>query len=186
MPRLYGNRIMLREYKKEDLSYIREWVNNSKITDMLSDIFLFPHSLRTTEKFLDMMIESERKDMCGFVIADKRTEEYIGQIDLIKIDWKNRKAIMGIIIGREENHSKGYGTEAINLLLEFCFQRLGLNKLELEVREYNKKAIRCYEKCGFKVEGIFKEDRYIYGRFTDTYRMAILRKEWEELNKIKR
>lgn len=185
MPRFYGERIILREYKKEDLSYIREWVNNAKITDMLSDIFKFPHSLRVTERFLDMMIESDSKDMCGFVIADKKTEEYIGQIDLIKIDWKNRKALMGIVIGREQNHSKGYGTEAIKILLKFAFERLGLNKVELEVREYNKKGIRCYEKCGFKIEGIFREDMYINGRFTNTYRMGILKREWEEMENIK-
>lgn len=182
MPRIYGERIMLREYQKEDFPYIREWVNDPEIADMLSDdIFAFPHTTRTTEKFLDMMLESDKENLKGFIIADIKTEEYIGQIDLVDIKWKNRRALMGIIIGRKENHSKGYGTEAIRLLLDFCFNRLGLNKVELEVREYNKKAIKCYEKCGFEVEGVFKEDIFIGGKFSDTYRMGILKKDWKKL-----
>lgn len=181
MPRIHGERIMLREYKEEDLPHIQAWVNNPDITDMLSNIFMFPHTKNKTEKFLNSMLESESVETCGFVIAYKDTEEYIGQIDLVRIDWKNRKALMGIIVGRRENHNQGYGAEAINLLLQYGFHRLGLNKIELEVRAYNKKAIRCYEKCGFKTEGILREDFYIHGKFTDTLRMAILKKEWEKM-----
>ncbi|TCO74840.1 RimJ/RimL family protein N-acetyltransferase [Marinisporobacter balticus] len=180
MPRIYGERIMLREYREEDLTYIQEWVNNEQITDMLSNIFMFPHTKKKTEKFLNMMLESDDLELCGFVIALKDTETYIGQTDMVKIDWKNRKALIGIIVGRDENQSKGYGTEALKLLLQYGFYRLGLNKIELEVRAYNKKAIRCYEKCGFKVEGVLKEDYYSNGAFTDTIKMAILKREWEK------
>lgn len=181
MPRIYGERIILREYREEDLQHIQAWVNNPDITDMLSNIFMFPHTKNKTEKFLNTMLESDTIETCGFVIAHKDTEEYIGQIDLVRIDWKNRKALMGIIVGSPQNHNQGYGTEAITLLLAYGFDRLGLNKIELEVRTYNKKGIRCYEKCGFKTEGIFKEDFYIHGKFTDTIRMAILKKEWEKI-----
>lgn len=177
MPKAYGERIVLREYRKEDLPYIHEWVNNPKITDMLSD-FIFPHTLNRTENFLEAMLKTTENDLCGFVIAYKDTEEYLGQIDFIKIDWKNRRALMGMIIGKEEYHNKGYGTEAMKLLLEYGFNRLGLNKVELEVRAYNKKALRCYEKCGFKVEGVFRQDFFIHGEFTDTIRMGILKTEW--------
>lgn len=178
MPKIHGARIILREYREEDLIGIHSWVNNPKIVDMLSD-FMFPHTKHKTEKFLEDMLEQDRQDRCGFVIAHRNSEEYIGQIDLMNIHWKNRRASIGIIIGREEDHHKGYGTEAMQLLLEYGFYRLGLNKIELEVREYNKGGIRCYEKCGFKIEGIFKEDFYIHGKYTDTLRMAVLKSEWE-------
>lgn len=178
MPKVYGKRIILREYRKDDLSFIGEWVNNANITDMLSDIFLFPHTEKNTEAFLDRMLTPGNKETCGFVIADKDTEAFIGQIDLFEIDWKNRKAVMGIIIGREENHNKGYGKEAIQLLLDYGFNRLGLNKIELTVRAYNERGIHCYEQCGFKVEGILRDDFFIHGQYTDTVKMAILQREW--------
>lgn len=179
MARIIGNRIMLREYRKEDLPFIRSWVNDREITDYLSDIFLYPHTLNVTEDFLNSMLEGNN-NMKGFIIAHKDTEEYIGQIDLIKINWVNRVATIGIVIGTKENLSKGYGTEAIKLLQEFAFNRLNLNKLDLEVRAYNQRAINCYKKCGFIEEGRIRENFYIDGKYTDTLFMGILKREWME------
>lgn len=180
MGKLTGTRIILREYRKEDLVYIRRWVNDYDITKYLSNLFLYPHTMHDTESFLNAMIEG-KTNMKGFVIADKDTEEYIGQIDLIKIDWPNRIASIGIVIGTKENLGKGYGTEAIKVLQEFAFNKLNLHKLELEVRAYNERAITCYEKCGFIEEGRLRENFYVDGKYTDTIRMGILKREWEDL-----
>lgn len=177
MARIIGNRIMLREYRKEDLPFIRSWVNDREITDYLSDIFLYPHTLNVTEDFLNNMLEGNT-NMKGFIIAHKDTEDYIGQIDLIKIDWVNRVGTIGIVIGTKENLSKGYGTEAIRLLQEFAFNRLNLHKLDLEVRAYNQRAINCYKKCGFIEEGRIRENFYKDGEYTDTLFMGILKREW--------
>ncbi len=100
------------------------------------------------KKFLNAMLEGNT-DMKGFVIAHKDTEEYIGQIDLINIDWVNRIGTIGIVIGSKENLNKGYGTKAIKLLQEFAFNKLNLHKLDLEVRAYNERAINCYKKMWF-------------------------------------
>lgn len=177
MYRLEGERIILREYRREDLSYMRKWVNDFEITRTLSNVFLYPHTMADTENFIDSMIEGKMK---GFVIAHKDTEEYIGQLDLIKIDWSNRVGTIGIVIGTKKNLSKGYGTEAIKLLQEFAFNKLNLNKLELDVREFNKRGIRCYEKSGFKVEGIIRENYYENGEYSNTVKMGILKREWDE------
>jgi len=159
------------------LPYIRNWVNDPEITNYLSNIFLYPHTVNETEKFLNAMLEG-KANMKGFVIAYKDTEEYIGQIDLINIDWINRIGAIGIVIGNKENLNKGYGTEAIKLLQEFAFNKLNLHKLELEVRAYNKRAINCYKKCRFKEEGRIRENFYINGEYTDTLFMGILKREW--------
>ena len=88
MPRLLGERIMLREYKREDIEYMRKWINDPEVVDNLSDIFLAPHTLDETEIFLNSILKGERKNTFSFVIADKETEAYIGQIDLLNVDWK--------------------------------------------------------------------------------------------------
>lgn len=180
MPRLFGKKIMLREYRKEDLDDMRKWVNNPNVVDNLSDIFLYPSTLNSTEIFLNSMLEG-KADLKGFIIADIKTEEYIGQIDLVHIDWKNRSATMGIVLG-EEKQGNGYGSEAITLLQKFVFERLNLNRLELTVHDYNLKAYKCYQKCGFKEEGRLREKFYINGKYTDTIYMSILKKEYESLN----
>ncbi|MEC0178398.1 GNAT family protein [Paenibacillus favisporus] len=181
MPQLIGSRIVLREYRKEDLIFMRKWCNDPEIVDNLSDIFLFPHTLNGTEQYLNSILEGKTEQK-GFIIADKNTEEYIGQIDLFRLDWKNRSAELGIVIGIKEHLGKGYGTEAIKLLQGFVFNRLNLNRLQLEVHDFNERAYQCYLKCGFKEEGRLREKVFIHGRYSDTIYMSILKREYEELN----
>jgi RimJ/RimL family protein N-acetyltransferase len=175
---IVGDKVILRDYRKEDLPYMRKWVNDNEITRYLSNIFLYPHTLNQTEDFLNSILEG-KSDYKAFVIAHKETEDYIGQIDLIKIDWINRVATLGIVIGNSDNLSRGYGTEAIKLMEDFVFNTLNLHKLDLEVAAFNERAIACYKKCGFKEEGRIRENRFIDGKYTDTLFMGILKKEYQ-------
>lgn len=180
MARLYGNRIMLREYQYSDLAEIRRWCNDPEIVDNLSDIFLYPHTMQASEQYVNSILEGTTEQK-GFVIAHRETEQYIGQIDLFRIDWKNRAAEMGIVIGVKELLGIGFGSEAIKLLQSFVFNRMNLNRLQLEVHDYNDRAIRCYAKCGFKEEGRLRQKHFMNGRYTDTILMSILKSEYEEL-----
>lgn len=179
MPYLHGNRIILREYRREDLEWIRKWANDEEITNTLSDIFLYPHAEQDTEAFLEMMIDSSSKSK-GFVIADRQTLDYIGQIDLHQIDWKNRSAVLGIVIGRKDMLGAGYGREAIRLMQKFVFQSLNLNRLELEVYAFNERAHRCYISCGFKEEGRLRQKMFKDGKYSDVIVMSVLKDEYEQ------
>jgi RimJ/RimL family protein N-acetyltransferase len=177
MPHLIGEAIILREYRREDLVSMREWCNDPEITQYLSDAFLYPHTLNGTETYLNTMLEgaSEQK---GFVIADRLTELYIGQIDLFHIDWKNRFAEMGMVIGSAELHNQGIGSAAIRLLQRFVFEELNLNRLQLEVHDFNTRAIRCYTKCGFREEGRLRNKHFSRGKYSDIVCMAVLQEEY--------
>lgn len=177
MPHLIGQRIVLREYRMEDLDFMRMWVNDPEITDTLSDIFTYPQTLHDTESFLRLTVEGKTGSK-GFVIAEKESLAYIGQIDLHKVDWKNRSAVLGIVIGRKECLSLGYGKEAIDLLMDFAFNGLNLHRIELEVLEYNERAKRCYAKCGFREEGVSRDKVYKRGRYWDIVRMSLLESEY--------
>lgn len=179
MPKLIGDRIMLREYRADDLIPMRSWVNDPEIVDQLSDIFLYPQTEGETETFLHTIVEKD-DDHRGFVIAFKDTEAYIGQIDLFRFDWKNRSAEMGIVIGSRSMQRQGYGSEAIRLLQRFVFERLGLNRLQLEVYDFNRAAIGCYLKNGFREEGRLRERHYFNGRYCDVVVMSILKREYDE------
>lgn len=177
MPIILGERIILREYRKEDLKDIREWVNDPEVVENMSDIFLYPHTLTQTENWLTAQLEG--KGHQGFVIAHKDSQEYIGQIDFIEIDWRNRVGEIGIVIGAAANRGQGFGSEAIRLLQQFAFDTLNLNKIELKVHDYNERAFRCYLKCGFREEGRLREGFYKQGRYTDYILMGILKREYE-------
>jgi RimJ/RimL family protein N-acetyltransferase len=178
MPHITGKRIVLREYLIEDLPYMREWVNDPEITSYLADSFTFPHSLYETENFLRMMIEG-RGENKGFVIAERDSNAYLGQIDLHHMDYKNRCSSLGIVIGRKEHTNQGYGKEAVTLLTWFAFQSLNLNRLELDVYDFNERAYRCYLGCGFKEEGRLRQKIYRDGKFRDVIKMALLKEEYE-------
>jgi len=179
MPRLFGNRIVLREYQDSDIEHINQWVNDTEITNTLSDNFLYPHSKHETESFFKMMVEGKSNNK-SFIIGIKDSLEYLGQIDLYKIDWKNRFASLAIVIGKKEYLGKGYGNEAIRVLLKFAFEELNLNRIELEVYEYNERAYKCYVKCGFKEEGRYRKKIYKKGKYWDSVCMSILRGEFEQ------
>lgn len=179
MPRLQGTLVMLREYRSEDLSWMRQWVNDREIVMHLSDIFLYPHALESTEAYLDAMLDGS-SDSRGFVIADPVTEAYIGQVNLDSIDWKNRVGKIGIVIGSTENHGRGYGTEAMKLLIDFAFLEMNLNRLELEVYDFNERAIRSYLNCGFIQEGRLRERQYKNGKYSDVIQMGILKSDWKK------
>ena len=186
MARIYGDRIVLREYQEEDLRYIRKWVNDPQITDYLSDIFLYPHSIVTSENFLSHMMEGKSDNTKGFVIGDRQSEKYIGQIDMFKIDWKNRCAEIGLVIGNPENLNKGYGREAIRLLLDFAFHRMNLHRIELEVYDYNLRGYRCYSSCGFQEEGRQRQKFFHKGEYRDKIQMGILKEEFKDPGDEKR
>ena len=171
MPRLIGDNIILREYRKADLPFINSFVNDYEITVNLSDIFLRNHSLESTEKFLDSVLNNSSNDSIHYIIAEKETLNYIGQIDIMNIDWISRIGTLGIVIAKKDFHSKGIGTEAINLILRYAFERANLHKIELDVYEFNTRGIRCYEKCGFVQEGVIRERIYRDGKYYNTIKI---------------
>ncbi|MBP2644835.1 MAG: family N-acetyltransferase [Firmicutes bacterium] len=181
MPRIIGDTIMLREYSQDDLLPMRDWVNDPEITDHLSDIFLHPQTWNDTEKFLQMVIEGKLETRFHFVIANKETSAYLGQIDLLFVDWKSRCTEMGIVIGKKDLLSKGIGTEAIKLLQYFVFDKLNLNRLQLTVHSNNPRAIKCYSKCGLIEEGRLRQKIYNNGEYSDLIYMGILREDYDML-----
>ncbi|MFQ6000848.1 MAG: GNAT family N-acetyltransferase [Anaerolineae bacterium] len=104
---------------------------------------------------------------------------HIGNIGLHEIDHKDGKATLGIVIGEKGYWDQGYGTDAIKALLRFAFEELNLHRLYLSVFDFNKRAIRCYEKCGFRQEGVLRESLFRAGRYQNEILMGILRQEFE-------
>lgn len=167
---------MLREYRESDYEHIRAWVNDPDVVGTLSDIFLYPHTEKQTRKFLDMAMDASWK---GFVIARRDSGEYLGQIDFVKVDEKNGWGELGIVVGRKDEHGKGYGTEALTLFCEFAFNELRLNRVELLCWSFNAKGRRAYEKVGFVLEGVRRAKRYRHGSFHDELCYGLLKEEWE-------
>jgi RimJ/RimL family protein N-acetyltransferase len=115
------------------------------------------------------------------VVADTHI---IGSIDLGGIDWVSGNAWVGIGIGEREYWGKGYGSDAMNVLLDFAFGSLNLKRISLTVFEYNERAMKSYLKVGFKEEGRERQWMQRAGERYDLIYMGILREEWEEQRQL--
>lgn len=177
MPRLIGERIMLREYQAEDIGPIRGWVNDERVTRYLSTRYWPAQTMTDSQEFLSRMLQSSH-NACNFVLADKADGRYIGQADIFRLDWRLRMGEIGMVIGAEQDRGQGLGAEALGLLQRYAFQTLGLERLELEVHMKNQAALGCYRKAGFTLEGVKRHAFFSDGAFCDVGMMSVLREEW--------
>lgn len=181
MPRMLGERIMLREFEQNDIGEMRKWITDPDSTRYLSDTFVVPQTWEQTAGFLDALLSGSKPGV-HLVIADIMTGDYLGQCDLMNVTDYSRKAELAIVLG-PEHQGKGYGGEAIELLLELAFCHLNLNRVHLRVSSQNARALACYERAGFTREGVLRQDSFSGGEYRDTVIMGILRDEWLRTHK---
>ena len=174
-PLLIGEKIYLRPLEREDAPLFVIWLNDQEVTRTL--LVSGPINLQKEEEYLENAYKSEHDTVLG--IAIKETDKLIGSTGLRQIDFRNRHAGFGIVIGEKAEWGKGYGTEATSLITRYAFETFNLNRVWLHVFADNERGVRAYEKVGFKREGILRQEGYREGRYWDTLTMAILREEWE-------
>ena len=116
----------------------------------------------------------------NFAIVNLEKDELIGNCGFANISYQNRIGTVGIFIGDESNRSNGYGTETLKLLLDYGFNYLNLNNIMLTVKSFNERAIKCYEKVGFKEFGRRRESYFLNGKYYDDVHMDILASEFKE------
>ena len=129
------------------------------------------------------MTAAQGRDAYQFAICLRDGGEPIGTIGLHAVDQKHGSATMGIAIGEPDLWSKGYGTDALQALLDFGFGTLRLERIALDVYAYNERARRSYEKCGFVLEGTARKALFRDGKRHDVHQMGILRDEWAALDR---
>ncbi len=176
---LSGPRLILRAIERDDLPRYVQWMNDPEVKRHLLPLppFNFDDEIE--------WYESQRKDPSALNLAMvlKADNRHIGSVSLNHIDRQSQKAELGIVIGEKAEWYKGYGTEAIRLMVAYGFFTLNLHRIYLIVDADHTAAIRCYQRCGFKEEGRLRQNIYRQGRFEDQLVMGILKPEYrEEMN----
>jgi diamine N-acetyltransferase len=169
------NRIHLRKVTENDVDTYHKWRSNHKVMENTS-LKLDVYTLEETEKFIQMITNSG--DSKSYIIQHRENDEPIGIVSLINIDLKNRNAECIIDIGNEDYWGMGYGTEAMKLLLEYCFLELNLHKVYLRVISFNERAINLYERLGFEKEGEQKEQLFRNGNWHGIILMSVFQKSY--------
>ena len=173
--KLVGDRIYLSPRSIEDAEKFTEWMNDFYVTDYTGRSGTIM-SLEGEKKYL---IENANPE-ATFSIITLDEDKIIGTVGLERINHIHRTATLGVFIGDRNYLSKGYGTEAIRLLLDYGFNYMNLHSVKLEVMSFNKRALKCYKKCGFKETGRIRDNKFINGNYYDTITMDILRNEFTE------
>ena len=174
-----GKLVRIRAYEKSDLDAVMTWINDEEVTRNLGAPLIYPLSRALEEKYLEA-----RGNTAGGSDPDCRWAietlggDYLGGISLMSIDWIDRSAQVGIVIGIKVHWGKGYGTDAMRAVLRFAFDKMNLHRVWLNVYGFNQRGIKSYEKCGFKREGVLREYRFIDGKYHDAILMAVLEQEY--------
>ncbi len=172
--KLVGERIYLSPRNSEDVEIFTKWLNDFEITD-----YLGRSGQLTTLEGEKEYLENNSTPEATFVMVTLDGDRMIGSVSLENIDNMNRNATLGIFIGDEEFRNNGYGTEAIKLILDYGFRYLNLHNIDLWVMGFNARAIRCYEKCGFKEVGRRRKCKFVNGKYYDAVNMDILAEEFK-------
>ncbi|MBN4074376.1 MAG: RimJ/RimL family protein N-acetyltransferase [Alkaliphilus sp.] len=173
-----SERVRLREYKKEDMEQAQKYVNDPEVKSFLHPGIPYLYTFEDQKKWFED--NSATKDIYSFAIETVADNKYIGGCGVNSIDWKNSVAGVGIFIGDKNYWNKGYGTEVMRLLVGFIFNEMNINKVNLNVFSFNERAIKSYVKCGFKKEGVLRQEVFRNGKYHDKVMMGILRDEFKE------
>jgi len=175
-PFLIGERLYLRLLEESDIGeeYLG-WLNDAEVTRYL-EAGTFPSTTHTIRKYIEHF-QNSTTDLL-FAIIDRGTHQHVGNITLNRINWIHRTADTGLMIGRKEFWGKGYAFEALSLLIEYAFQKLGLQKIVAGAVADNIPIIVTLEKLGFKVEGKPRREFFVEGEYRDSVRLGLLRDEF--------
>ena len=174
-----GIRVRLRAIESKDLPRFVEWLNDPEVVAGLDQST--PLGIDEEEEWFK---EIQKRDPIERPLAidalRDTTWRHIGGCNLFDFNHQVRRASSGIMIGDKSCWGQGYGTEAMQLLLEHAFNTLNLNRVDLHVYDDNQRAIEMYKRVGFVEEGRLRDYHFREGKYFDTLIMSILRDEWIE------
>ena len=180
LPALNGPRLLLRTPRGSDRRDRLSCGRNAEYVRMLAgdDRNLAPMTAEEADRWYARLCEGLAKGHLTWAIEVEG--RCIGTAGLHAIDETHRRARYAVAIFDPAAWGQGFGTEATRLVLAYAFDTLGLHRVDLRVLSYNRRAIACYEKCGFRPEGIERECALVAGEWHDDIMMSVLEHEYRE------
>ncbi len=174
---IVGRLVALRRPQPSDLAAVVRWYGDPEVA-RLTRYQTRPMGQVEVERFFQLRMLAP--DALAYSIVELPAWRLIGFTTFSSLDGDNGSVLFHITIGERDAWGHGLGTEATELMLGHAFERLGLHRVGLSVFSYNPRAIRAYEKAGFRNEGRQREAILREGRYWDEIQMGILAEEWLE------
>lgn len=174
---LVSENVYLRPVEKDDLAHIRAWVNNPEVRALTGETR--PMSTSGADAFYDKLQHDETR--VWFIVVEKASHRPIGECGLLRMTHAWRTTDLSIIIGERDAWGRGYGTQALTLLMDYAFGALNFHRIAIGVVGFNERALRFYEKMGFRREGVQRDGYYYNHQYYDFVMMSILEDEFRAL-----
>ena len=171
-----GELVHLTPFNRDDLPTLTGWYNDYEVARMMDDDEITLKTSDAQEVWYHRITTD--KSTYPFAIRTLTDDQLLGECLLHSLNASRRYATVGIVIGDKSQWGKGYGTDAMRVLLRYAFLELNLNRVQLWVFDYNERGIRSYEKCGFVREGTARQMLYREGAYHNIHLMAVLREDW--------
>lgn len=161
----------------EDAAILARWSEDASYLRAMDTAYARPLSEQQLAKRLDP--DQRDANWIEFHLRTVKDDKLIGFVALHTIEWNNATAMLSMGIGEPAYRGKGFGTEALRLVLNYAFAELNLFRVGLDVIATNDRAVHVYEKLGFQREGIMRRAVHREGRRHDVLHMGLLRDEWK-------
>ena len=171
-----GVLINLRAREMSDLERTARWLNDPQVALPLGERYL--RSVAALEAAMREQAARPAPYSDLRLAIETREGRHIGHVRLFAVSAEDRSAKVAIFIGDPEFRSKRYGSDAMRTLLQFAFEEMNLHRVELDVWDYNERAMASYRKCGFVEEARLRQAHYEGGVYHDAIVMAVLRDGW--------
>jgi RimJ/RimL family protein N-acetyltransferase len=176
-----GPTVVLRRHVPENLTAFRRWYADREIA-RLARYQETPMRPEEVERFFRSRVLGP--EALAMAVHVRATDRLIGTCAFSQLDADNGSALFHITIGESDAWGHGYGTEATQLMLDHAFGTLGLHRVALFVFEFNARAVRAYQRCGFVIEGRARESIWRDGRWWDELAMSVLQSDWRKRRRV--
>ncbi|MBO3098512.1 GNAT family N-acetyltransferase [Gelidibacter pelagius] len=172
MVTLKGEHIYLRALEPEDLSFLSSIENDENLWELSHT--QAPYSQYILKQYLANSHQDIFEAKQLRLIISNYEDQPLGMIDLFDFDFKNSRAGVGILVQKLENRQKGYGKEALHLLINYCFTHLNLHQLYCNISEDNKASIKLFTNQGFEKVGLKKDWTFQNKTYKNEYLLQLI------------
>ncbi|MGE5674092.1 MAG: GNAT family N-acetyltransferase [Mycobacterium leprae] len=171
---LLGTQVYLRPFEASDLTYIQPWNNDPTTRGQIGECH--PTSRASAEAWLAKL--NQDRDRIWFAVVSRADQRVVGEAGLLRMYYPWRTTDMTMIIGDKAAQGKGYGSEAVGLLLDYAFGYLNFHRVSIGVVGFNEGALRFWKRAGFREEGIQRDGYYYDHKYHDFVMLSILEEEY--------
>lgn len=172
-----GRTVVLRRHRPENLDAFLRWYRDPEIA-RLTRYHVEPMAAEEIERYFESRVLGS--DTLSYAIHLRESGRLIGTTTFSQLDAGNGSVNYHVTIGERDAWGQGHGTEVTELMLRLAFERLGLHRVGLSVFAFNERAIRAYEKAGFRIDGRLREAIWRDGRYWDEILMSVLEDDWRQ------